>query len=227
MPTVLITGANRGLGLEFVRQYAADNWRVIATCRNPKLASELIQIRGDITILPLDVADFSAIETTSEILQAEKIDVLLNNAGVYDPNKKGLWKTDFDFWTTMLRINVLAPLKIIESLTPQVVSSDKKIIVSISSLLGSISANDSGGQYAYRSAKAALNSVNKSLSVDLAGQGVISIVISPGWVRTDMGGPEASIGPLESVAGIRRVIDGLKPEDTGNFFNFDGSSINW
>ena len=90
MPTVLITGANRGLGLEFSRQYAADNWRVIATCRNPTLASKLIQIRGDITILPLDVTDFSAIEATSEILKAEKIDILLNNAGVYDSNKKGL-----------------------------------------------------------------------------------------------------------------------------------------
>ena len=227
MPTVLITGANRGLGLEFARQYAADNWRVIATCRNPTLASKLIQIRGDITILPLDVTDFSAIEATSEILQAEKIDVLLNNAGVYDSNKKGLFKTDFDLWTTMLRTNVLAPLKIIESFTPQVTSSDKKMIVSISSLLGSISANDSGGQYAYRSSKAALNSVNKSLSVDLAGQGVISIVISPGWVRTDMGGPEATLGPVESVAGIRRVIDSLQPVDSGKFFNFDGSNINW
>ena len=227
MPTVLITGANRGLGLEFARQYAADNWRVIATCRKPTLASKLLQIRGDITILPLDVTDFSAIEATSEILQAEKIDVLLNNAGVYDSNKKGLCKTDFDLWATMLHINVLAPLKIIESFTPQVTSSDKKMIVSISSLLGSISANDSGGQYAYRSSKAALNSVNKSLSVDLAGKGVISIVISPGWVRTDMGGPEATIGPVESVAGIRTVIDSLQPEDTGNFFNFDGSCINW
>ncbi len=227
MPTVLITGANRGLGLEFARQYAADNWRVIATCRKPTLASKLIQIRGDITILPLDVTDFSAIEATSEILQAEKIDVLLNNAGIYDPNKKGLRKTDFDLWAKMLRINVLAPLKIIESFTPQVTSSDKKMIVSISSLLGSITANDTGGQYAYRSSKAALNSINKSLSVDLAVKGVISIVISPGWVRTDMGGPEAALGPVESVAGIRRVIDSLQLVDNGKFFNFDGSSINW
>ena len=227
MPTVLITGANRGLGLEFVRQYVADNWRVIATCRNPKLADKLMQIRGDITILPMDVTKFSAIEGTSELLQAEKIDVLLNNAGIFDSHKKGLGKTDFDGWNTMLRVNTLAPLKIIESFMQQVICSDKKVIVSISSLLGSISANDSGGQYAYRSSKAALNSINKSLSVDLAGKGVISIVISPGWVRTDMGGTEATVGPVESVAGIRTVIDSLKPQDTGNFFNFDGSIINW
>ena len=227
MPTVLITGANRGLGLEFVRQYASDSWRILATCRNPELVDELMQITGDIMILPLDVTSFSAIDATSQILREEKIDILINNAGIYDPEKKGLGKTNFDDWAKMLRVNALAPLKIIESFMPQVISSDKKIIVSISSLLGSISANDSGGQYAYRSSKAALNAINKSLSVDLVGTGAISIVISPGWVRTDMGGPEATVGPVESVAGIRTVIKSLKPRDSGTFFNFDGSNINW
>ncbi|MDC0196138.1 SDR family oxidoreductase [Gammaproteobacteria bacterium] len=227
MPTVLITGANRGLGLELVRQYAVENWKVIATCRDPKSALELKKIRGNVTIFPLDVTDFSAVEETSEVLKAEKIDILLNNAGIYDRLKKGLGETDFDVWAKMLHVNTLAPLKIIESFMPQVTSSNKKVIVSISSLLGSIGSNDSGGQYAYRSSKAALNSVNKSLSIDLVRKGIVSIVISPGWVRTDMGGPEATVGPVESVAGIRTVIKGLKLEDNGKFFNFNGSHINW
>ena len=227
MPTVLITGANRGLGLEFVRQYADNNWKVIATCRDPESAKDLYDIQGDKEILPLDVTNFEAIEQTSELLRSEKIDVLLNNAGVYDPDKNGLGKTNFDDWTKMLRINTIAPLKIVESFISQVVSSRRKVIVSISSLLGSLSANDTGGQYAYRSSKSALNSVNKSLSIDLARKGIISIVISPGWARTDMGGPNAAVDPIDSVSGIRRVINNLKPEDSGKFFNYDGSNIDW
>lgn len=227
MPTVLITGANRGLGLEFVRQYADNNWKVIATCRDPESAKDLYDIQGDKEILPLDVTNFEAIEQTSELLRSEKIDVLLNNAGVYDPDKNGLGKTNFDDWTKMLRINTIAPLKIVESFISQVVSSKRKVIVSISSLLGSLSANDTGGQYAYRSSKSALNSVNKSLSIDLARKGIISIVISPGWARTDMGGPNAAVDPIDSVSGIRRVINNLKPEDSGKFFNYDGSNIDW
>ena len=227
MPTVLITGANRGLGLEFVRQYADNNWKVIATCRDPESAKDLYDIQGDKEILPLDVTDFEAIEQTSELLRSEKIDVLLNNAGVYDSDKNGLGKTNFDDWTKMLRINTIAPLKIVESFISQVVSSKRKVIVSISSLLGSLSANDTGGQYAYRSSKSALNSVNKSLSIDLARKGIISIVISPGWARTDMGGPNAAVDPIDSVSGIRRVINNLKPEDSGKFFNYDGSNIDW
>ena len=227
MPTVLITGANRGLGLEFVRQYADNNWKVIATCRDPESAKDLYDIQGDKEILPLDVTDFEAIEQTSELLRSEKIDVLLNNAGVYDSDKNGLGKTNFDDWTKMLRINTIAPLKIVESFISQVVSSKRKVIVSISSLLGSLSANDTGGQYAYRSSKSALNSVNKSLSIDLARKGIISIVISPGWARTDMGGPNAAVDPIDSVSGIRRVINNLKPEDSGKFFNSNGSNIDW
>ena len=227
MPTILITGANRGLGIEFVRQYIAANWRVIATCRNPELAQDLKEIRGEKEIFPMDVSDFKSVEKLSALLRSEKIDVLLKNAGIFDSYKKGLGQTNFDEWTNMLRINTLAPLKIIESFMEQVINSEKKIIVSISSLLGSLSANNSGGQYAYRSSKSALNSVNKSLSIDLADKGIISIVISPGWVRTDMGGPNATVDTVDSVSGIREVINNLKLEDNGKFFNFDGSIINW
>jgi len=227
MPTVMITGANRGLGLEFSRQYASEGWKVIATCRSPETATNLRQIIGDVKILPLDISDFSAIEKTSEKLKSEKIDLLLNNAGIYDRKKKGFGETNYEDWTNMMLINVQGPLKMIESFLSQVVLSEKKLIVSISSLLGSITANEEGGQYAYRTSKAALNATNKSLSIDLARMGIISIVISPGWVRTDMGGPGAAMDPVDSVSGIRGVISRLDAMDNGKFFNFDGSIIEW
>jgi len=227
MPTVFITGANRGLGLEFVRQYLAADWRVIATCRNPELAIDLNILDGDIQIFKLDVTDFGAIEKTAELLHAEKIDVLLNNAGIYGSRTNDFGKTEFEDWNDVLRINTQAPLKIVESFVDHVANSDKKIIVSVSSLLGSVGANASGGQYAYRSSKAALNSLNKCLSIDLADKNIISVVVSPGWARTDMGGPNASVDPVDSVSGIRKVIDGLTLEDSGKFFNFDGKPIDW
>lgn len=227
MPTVLITGANRGLGLEFARQYAADGWKVLATCRDPKAATELNGIKGDIQVLPLDVADFLAIETVARILSKEKIDVLLNNAGVYGSREIAFGKTDYAIWDETFRINTQAPLKLAECFVDQLAASDKKIIVSISSLLGSIDANDSGQQYDYRSSKAALNMISKGLAVDLAERGIASIVVSPGWARTDMGGPDAPNDPVDSVAGIRSVIDGVTLADSGKFFNFDGSAIDW
>ena len=186
MPTVLITGANRGLGLEFARQYALDGWKVLATCRDPNSATELNELSGDVQVFPLEVTDFLAIETVARILRGEKIDVLLNNAGVYGSRECGFGQTDYDDWAEAFRINTQAPLKMVESFVEQVASSDRKIIASISSRLGSISSNDDGGQYAYRSTKTALNMVNKSLAADLAGQGITTVVYHPGWARTDM-----------------------------------------
>jgi NAD(P)-dependent dehydrogenase (short-subunit alcohol dehydrogenase family) len=227
MPTVLVTGANRGLGLEFVRQYGADGWKVLATCRDPKTADALNGLEGNIQVLPLDVADFLAIDTIARILSAEKIDLLLNNAGVYGSEKKIFGATNYDDWTEVLRINTQAPLKMAECFVEQIAKSDKKLIVSVSSLLGSISANDSGEQYTYRSSKAALNMVNQCLAVDLAEKGITSIVVSPGWARTDMGGPEAPVDPVDSVAGIHKVIEGVTVDDSGKFFNYDGALIDW
>ncbi len=227
MPTVLITGANRGLGLEFVRQYLADGWKILATCRDPKLATELNALIGDIQVLPLDVADFLAIETIARMLSAEKIDLLLNNAGVYGSEQWAFGATDYADWTEVLKINTQAPLKMAECFVDQIAASDRKLIVSISSLLGSISANDGGAQYSYRSSKAALNAITKCLAVDLADKGITSVVVSPGWARTDMGGPDAPVDPVDSVSGIRAIISNLTTADSGNFYNYDGSSIDW
>ncbi len=227
MPTALITGANRGLGLEFTRQYVADGWKVLATCRDPKKATELNSISGEIQVLPLDVSDFLAIETVSRMLAAEKIDLLLNNAGVIGHRPWALGDTDYEIWTEVFRINTQAPLKMTECFVDQVARSDKKLIVSITSRLGSIDANDSGDQYTYRSTKTALNMVHKSISIDLADKGITAVVLHPGWVRTDMGGPNADIDPVDSVSGMRGVIAQLSSADSGKFFSYDGSSVDW
>ena len=227
MLTVFITGANRGLGLEFCRQYLAAGWRVIATCREPRLAEKLDSLSGDINVLQLDVTDFKEVEKTAKTLGSEKIDVLINNAGIYGSRETEFGETDFDDWVDVFRVNTQAPLKIVESFVGHVASSEKKVIVSISSLLGSVMANDSGGQYVYRSSKAALNALNKCLAIDLAGKDIIAIVVSPGWVRTDMGGANAHLDPVDSVSGIRKLIDRLTLGDSGRFFNHDGKSLDW
>ncbi|MBT7956552.1 MAG: SDR family oxidoreductase [Rhodospirillaceae bacterium] len=227
MPTVLITGSNRGLGLEFARQYAAAGWKVLATCREPQNATELNTVEGDIQVLPLDVSDFLAIDTVSRILSAEKIDLLLNNAGLNGSPAIAFGETDYEDWSEVFRVNTQAPLKMAECFVEQVANSDKKLIVSLSSRLGSISENDEGEQYSYRSSKAALNAVNKSMSVDLAGRGITTAVLHPGWARTDMGGPNAAVDPVDSVSGMRAVIDNLTSADSGRNFSYDGSSIDW
>ncbi len=227
MPTVLITGANRGLGLEFARQYAADGWKVLATCREPQSAVELNAIAGEIQVLPLDVSDFLAIDTVSRILAAEKIDMLLNNAGLIGSHGAAFGESDYEDWAEVFRVNTQAPLKMAECFVEQVANSDKKLIVSLSSRLGSIGENDAGEQYIYRSTKAALNAINKSMSIDLAGRGITAVVLHPGWAQTDMGGPNAAVNPVESVTGMRSVIDKLTPADSGSFFSYDGASIDW
>tara|TARA_B100000315_G_scaffold259183_1_gene314103 strand:+ start:1515 stop:2198 length:684 start_codon:yes stop_codon:yes gene_type:complete len=227
MPTVLITGANRGLGLEFARQYAAAGWQVLATCRDPQSATELNAVAGEIQVLPLDVSDFLAIETVSRILHAEKIDLLLNNAGLPGSRAAAFGETDYEDWSEVFRVNTQAPLKMAECFVEQVANSDKKLIVSLTSRLGSIGENTEGEQYIYRSTKAALNAINKSMSVDLAGRGITTVVIHPGWARTDMGGPNAAVDPADSVTGMRSIIDKLTPADAGNIFSYNGSSIDW
>ena len=226
MPTVLITGANRGLGLEFARSYAADGWRVHACCRHPEKAKALKAVEGDLVVRKLDVTDGLRVAGLARELADEAIDVLLNNAGVYGP-RSDFGETDFDDWLDVLKINTIAPLRMAERFVEQVARSDRKLIVSISSGMGSIAMNDEGGRYPYRTSKAALNMVVKGLAADLAARGIIAVALSPGWVQTDMGGPNADLTPEESVAGMRAVIDGLTPDDSGRFFNYQSEDRPW
>jgi len=227
MATVLITGANRGLGLEFCRQYATEGWQVLACCRNPEAADELDEI-PDVRVLPLDVSDFTQIDRLAAELKDTAIDVLINNAGIYgDTPRHGFGHLDYAAWTHTLTVNTLAPVKMAEAFLPHLKHGDKKLLVSITSQMGSIADNDSGGSILYRTSKAALNAAMKSLALDLEEQEIGVLVLHPGWVKTDMGGASALIDAEESVAGIRRVIDRFTLAQSGGFLKYDGSSLPW
>jgi NAD(P)-dependent dehydrogenase (short-subunit alcohol dehydrogenase family) len=240
MPSVLVTGAGRGLGLEFTRQYAADGWRVFACVRAPAQAPELQALAaasgGRIDVRTLDIGDHSSIDALAAALRGSPIDVLLNNAGTMGKGsfaRQGMLmdrfgQADFTDWAQTFRINVFAPIKMAEAFVEHVASSEQKKIVSITSIVGSISKNTIGGLYSYRASKAALNAVMRSLSVDLGRKfGIIAAPLHPGWARTDMGGERADLSPQASVAGCREVIAGLTPERAGRYWMFDGSELPW
>jgi NAD(P)-dependent dehydrogenase (short-subunit alcohol dehydrogenase family) len=231
MPTVLITGANRGLGLEFCRQYADKDWDVIACCRNPAQASELntlSQSHGKIQVEALDVAHLDQIDALSKKLSDTSIDFLINNAGVYDDHKSnGFGQLDYQAWSHSLLINTQAPMKMAEAFLPHIKRGNKKLIVNISSLMGSLSDNDSGGSILYRSSKAALNAAMKSLSIDLRDQGIGVLIFHPGWVQTDMGGANALIDSKTSVGGMCEVIENFTLAQSGAFIKYDGKTMPW
>jgi NAD(P)-dependent dehydrogenase (short-subunit alcohol dehydrogenase family) len=231
MPTVLVTGANRGLGLEFVRQYAQAGWTVLAACRRPSEAAELSALAEQydkLKLYPLELADFASIDRLATELAEVPIDVLLSNAGVYgDDGRNGFGAMDYARWLDSFVINTQAPLKLAEAFLPQVKRSERRLIVAITSLMGSIADNTSGGSIMYRSSKAALNAAMKSLALDLAGSGVGVLILHPGWVQTDMGGERAPTKPEESIAEMRNVIDGFTLSATGRFTNFRGNELAW
>lgn len=226
-PTVLITGASRGLGLEFARQYASQGWRVIATCRQPKTAKALAALKGDVRMRVLDVTDPVQVRSLARALKSEAIDLLISNAGIYGPRKQSFGQVDIEAWHQVFHTNVMGPMMIAEALADHVARGERKTIVALTSMMGSISENQSGGSYIYRSSKAALNMVMKGLSLTLKPRKITVVMLHPGWVRTDMGGASAHLGVEESVTAMRRVISGLKPADNGRFFNYDGREISW
>jgi NAD(P)-dependent dehydrogenase (short-subunit alcohol dehydrogenase family) len=228
---VLVTGANRGLGLEFARQYAADGWRVYAGCRDPDNAKELARLvaqsDGAIRVLALDVTDGASVRAAAQSLAGEPLDVLINNAGVGAPKGQRLGSLDYAAWARVLDVNTLGPMRVVEAFLDSIAKGSDRKIVTVTSAMGSIADNASGGSYAYRSSKAAVNIVMKSLSIELAPRGITCVVVHPRWVRTDMGGPGGKLDPPESVAALRRLIAGLKPQDAGRFFNYDGKTYPW
>jgi NAD(P)-dependent dehydrogenase (short-subunit alcohol dehydrogenase family) len=233
--TVFITGANRGLGLEFAIQYAAEGWKVIATCRSPETAIDLGRIRGNIHILKMDITHMDEIRDVASKLKGVSIDVLLNNAGTHGPRdlNASFGNLDLKAWHEVIAINLMAPLKITETFIENVKVSEGKTIVFISSRAGSISErgllpyHQYGGSYIYRSSKAALNAAAQSLSFDFAPQGILVLVLHPGWVKTEMGGLEALIDIETSVTKMRRIIGEFSPSNMGVFRNYDGTAIPW
>jgi len=219
MPKVLITGANRGLGLEFAKQYQSDDWEVIATAResSPELDAHGVRVEK------LDMRDLDAVAAFGGRLDA--LDLLIANAGTYGP-KDADSAEDAEAWLETMRVNTVAPYLLARSVLPLVEASRGKL-VAISTRMGSIEDNSSGGFLAYRSSKTALNMAWRNLALDVKRLGVIAVMFHPGWVKTRMGGASAPLQPEESIRGMRQVIDELQPADSGEFFGHDGDHIPW
>ncbi len=229
MPTILISGANRGLGLEFTRQYLADHWTVIATARDLATAADLRALSGEypatLRLAELDVASPEAIAGLGRDLAGTALDIVLHNAGVL--TRRGFGGSSWQDWEPHLRVNAYAPLCLAEALLSNLARGHDPKFVNLSSVLASIASNSSGGLYAYRASKAAANAVLKSLAIDFAPHGITVLALHPGWVRTRMGGPEASLDAPTSVRGMRAVIAAAGRADTGTFRQWDGASLPW
>jgi len=231
MSSILITGANRGLGLEFATQYLAANWYVFAACRDPTSAAALETLarsrKDQMEIIPMDVTSAPSIARAADIVRDRPLDILLNGAGIIGKPGQKTGRVDYAAWAQVLDVNTMGPLRVTEALVENVARSDHKLIVTITSGLGSLADNTSGGAIAYRSSKAAVNMVMRSVSIDLAGRGIACVVVNPGWVRTDMGGANAPLSPEESVSALRRLIGTLGMQQSGKFLNYDGREYPW
>lgn len=229
MNTVLITGANRGLGLEFCRHYLRKGWKVIATCRNPNKANSLIDLAesSSLDIHALDVQDEPSILRFAEQLSDHSIDLLINNAGVYGGSPQGIENIEKETWLTTLSVNTIAPFMLTRALLPLLRKGQQSKVAFLTSKMGSMEDNGSGRAYIYRSSKAALNAVIKSFSIDLAAEGIAVVALHPGWVRTDMGGPNGLISVEESINGLANVIDSLNATNSGRFLDYQGNEIPW
>jgi NAD(P)-dependent dehydrogenase (short-subunit alcohol dehydrogenase family) len=226
MPTVLITGIARGLGLEFARQYAADGWSVIGTARDGAKSSVSVQLGKSVEVHRLELNDRAAILRFAAELVGRPVDVLINNAGVYGGRGRSLEGLEWDEWIATMTTNALAPYTLTVALADNLAAGAKKLVLMMTSRMGSISGN-TGGSYAYRSSKAALNLITTGLACDLRGKGISVICAHPGWVRTDMGGPGAPVSPKASVEGLRAVVERAGLSVSGRFFNYDGGEISW
>lgn len=231
MPTILITGANRGLGLEFTHQYVAEGYAVIAACRNPGTAAALQELKrtagGALSVIDVDVADTASVKRAAARVPTPVIDILVNCAGVFGTGGDTIGSLDYDAWRAVFEVNVLGPARVCEAFLDQIARSDRRLIVTITSGLGSLADNSTGGYIPYRTSKAAVNMLMRSAAIDLKARGVTCVVVNPGWVKTDMGGPNAKLSPEESVGALRRLIGKIRPQDSGRFFNHDGREYPW
>ena len=231
MKAVLVTGSSRGLGLEWVRQYAQAGWRVYASCRDPGQATQLTELAGRhaaISLHRLDVCDNDQLQELKRELGAARLDVLVNNAGVYLDKFTGEFgRIDYEGWLQSFAVNCLGAMRVSEAFIDQLAASEKRLVVAITSHMGSIAEISAPGNYAYRSSKAALNAAMKGLSAALRERGIGVLLLHPGWVRTRMGGPDAPLGVEQSVAGMRRLVEDFGPQMNGRFFRYNGTEIPW
>jgi NAD(P)-dependent dehydrogenase (short-subunit alcohol dehydrogenase family) len=223
MRSVLITGCDTGLGVEFARQYAAEGYRVFATCLDPAASHAVRAIDGNVRVLKLDVSDLGAIDALADELRNEAIDILVSNAGIGRPHPP-FGKTDYAHWQRILDVNLIGPMKLAEAFVEHVAASRMKVMAFISSRMGSIALNLTGGSYAYRSSKAGLNAVVKGLAIDLQPRHILVLALHPGWAKTE---PGARVEVDASVSGMRAVIQRCSPHETGCFFAFNDTMLPW
>jgi len=222
-PAVLVVGASRGIGLEFVRQYRADGARVLATHR---AAADVARLRAlGAEPLPLDVLDAGAIAGLGRRLAGERLDVAIVNAGVFGPRTPGVVAPEAEAFDMVMHTNVLAAMRLIPLLAPALAGGGRLAV--LSSRMGSLSLMQSSSGWLYRASKAALNAVLKAASVELGAQGIVCVALHPGWVRTDMGGAGADIDAADSVAGMRRVVAAADAASNGGFFDYGGERLAW
>jgi NAD(P)-dependent dehydrogenase (short-subunit alcohol dehydrogenase family) len=233
MSRVLITGANRGLGLEFARQYAAEGWEVIATARNPKQSKELEQAAKskNVSVQALDVASDESVKKLATTLGGKAIDLLILNSAIFTRDGNTFGELNFSGWRESFETNVLGSMRVAEALIENVAASARKQIVAISTGMGSLEALEKtigfGAAYQYRTSKAALNMAMSILARDVKPRGISVVVFSPGWVQTDMGGANAALTPEQSIGGMRKVLAGDSMELTGKFLSYDGTVWPW
>lgn len=225
--TSLITGANRGIGLEMTRALLAAGHHVIATCRDPDGASELAALSGDgsLEMLPLDVTDADSITRLLSTLDGRTIDALINNAGIMHRSERA-GEVDDEAWMETFAVNTLAPFRLTTRLHANLQASARPRVMTVSSQMGSIERGGTGS-IAYRSSKAAVNRAMRSLAEEWKGDGITVVVVHPGWVRTDLGGGEADLSPRDSGTDLARLVEGLSPSDSGRFLNHDGTAMPW
>lgn len=227
---VFITGANRGIGLEFTRQLLERGDDVVATARRPDDADELQTLAGEyadqLEILRVDITDADTVAAASRHVDGRAVDVLINNAGRLS---RGGSPEDFDFdeIEADFEVNAVGTLRMVEAILPALRRSERAKIINITSKMGSIADNGSGGSYAYRMSKAALNMATRSLSRDLRSDSIVALVVHPGWVQTRMGGSNALITPTKSVTNMLELIDGAGAEDSGKFYEWNGKEVPW
>lgn len=228
MRMVVISGANRGIGLALSRAFAAVGDKVIGGVRDPSAAGELSRITGagPVRVLRLDVTDAGAVSAFADELGGQVVDVLINNAGVIGGERQSLGNIDYDAWREAFEVNTLAPYRLIAALLPNLLASATPKVITLTSQMGSLT-RARGGSVAYRSTKAAANKVMQVLAEELKPRGVVVCPVHPGWVVTDMGGPGADIHVEESASGIRALVDRLDLSQSGRFWKWDGTEHPW
>ena len=236
MPTVFVTGANRGLGFEHVKQYAHKGWKIIACARNPDQADQLLDLQNkygeSFIIEQLDVTNHDSIDNLANNYQGMAIDVLINNAGILGPEGmpgameyQKIDNMDYEIWRTIIEVNLLSPFKVATAFHDHIASSKKKILVMMSSDLGSVAQNNFGGLYPYRASKSGLNIIAKGMASDW--KDIITIALAPGWCKTYLGGDTAEVEADDSVENQQNMFETLKPHNSGMFLDRFGKEVAW